>query len=78
MKAMLLLPYREEMGLLDIAKLYLERVFPLVELPEQVISNRDIRYTLRIFKELYTLLKVKQNILSAYHLQMDGQSKKTN
>jgi hypothetical protein len=34
MKAVILLPCKEEMGALNIAKLYLERVFPFVKLPE--------------------------------------------
>ena len=77
-KAVVLLPCKEDMGLLDIAKLYLERVFPFAGLPEKVISDRDPRFTFKIFKEVCELLEVKQNIGSTYHPQTDGQSKKTN
>jgi len=61
-----------------VAKLYLEQVFPLVGLPEQVILDWDTRFTLKVFKEICKLLEIRQNIASAYHPQMDGQSKKTN
>jgi hypothetical protein len=77
-KAVILLPCKEEMGSLEIAKLYLERVFPYTGLPEQVISDRDTWFTLKIFREVCELLKVKQNMSSAYHPQTDGQSEKTN
>jgi transposase InsO family protein len=63
---------------LDVAKLYLERVFPFAGLPEKVISDRDPRFTSKVFKEVCELLEVKQNISSAYHPQTDGQSEKTN
>jgi transposase InsO family protein len=77
-KAVILLPCREDMGSLDIAKLYLERVFPYVGVPEKIISDRDTRFTSKIFKELCEMLRIKQNVASAYHPQTDGQSEKTN
>jgi len=40
--------------------------------------DRDLRFTSKVFKKIYALLKIKQSIVSVYHLQMDGQSKKTN
>ncbi len=66
------------MSSLEVAKLYLEQVFPLVGLPKWVILDWDIRFTLKVFKEIYELLEVRQNIVSAYYPQTDGQSKKTN
>ena len=63
---------------MGVAKLYLQRVFPFVGLLEKVISDRDPRFTLRVFKEVCALLDVKQSIASAYHPQMDRQSEKTN
>jgi hypothetical protein len=78
MKVVILLPYKEEMGALDIAKLYLKQVFPFVGLPEWVILDQDMKFTSQIFKGICELLKVKQNISSSYHPQMDGQSEKMN
>ena len=77
-KAVILLPCQKDIDSLGMAKLYLKCVFPFVRLPEQVISDRDTRFTFRVFKEICTLLKVKQNVASAYHPQIDGQSEKTN
>lgn len=77
-KSVILLPCREEMGSLEVAKLYLERVFPFTGLPTKVISDRDPKFTSKVFKEVCDLLQIKQNMSSAYHPQTDGQSEKTN
>jgi hypothetical protein len=77
-KAVILLPCQESMNSLDMARMYLEWIFPFVGLPEQVILDQDPKFTSKIFKEVCDLLKIKQNIASAYHPQTDGQSKKTN
>ncbi|SRR6266851_1153775 len=77
-KVVILLPCREEMDSLGVAKLYLKHVFPYVRIPEWVISGRDPKFTSRVFQDICTLLKVKQNVASAYYPQMDGQSEKTN
>jgi hypothetical protein len=77
-KAVILLPCQKEIDSLGVTKLYLERVFPCVGLPKKVISDRDPRFTLRIFKKICMLLKIKQSIASMYYLQTDGQSEKTN
>jgi hypothetical protein len=55
------------MDFLEVAKLYLEHMFPFVGLPKQVISDCDTRFTSKVFKEVYALLKVKQNIASGYY-----------
>ncbi len=73
-KAVILLLCKEEIDSLGFVKLYLERIFPFIGLPERVISDRDPRFTSKIFQEICTLLEVKQNIASGYHPQTDGQS----
>ena len=71
-KAVILLPFKEEMGSLEVAQLYLKHVFPFVGLPEKVISDRDTQFTSKVFKEVCELLKVQQKVASAYHPQTDG------
>jgi transposase InsO family protein len=77
-KAVILLPCGKESGSEDIAKLFLERAFPFIGLPLRVISNCDICFTSRFFQEVCQQLDVKQNLSTAYHPQMDGQSEQTN
>ena len=78
MKSVILLPCCKGMGSLDIAKLYLKWAFLFVGLPMKIILDWDPKFTSRVFKEICDLLKIKQNMLSAYHPQMDRQSKKIN
>jgi hypothetical protein len=77
-KVVILSPFKEEMGSLKVARLYLECVFPFVGLPEKIISDRDTQFTFKVFKEVCELLKVQQKMASMYHPQTDGQSEKTN
>ena len=77
-KAVILLPCKEEIDSIGVARLYLKHSFPYVGIPKRVISDQDPRFTSKVFQELCTLLKVKQNVASAYHPQTDGQSEKTN
>jgi hypothetical protein len=73
-KATILLLCQEEMSSLDVAKLYLEHVFPFVGLPDKIISDRDAKFTFKVFREVCKLLEIKQKMASAYHPQTDGQS----
>ena len=66
------------MGSRDLAHLYFTQAFPYIGILSQLISDRDMRFTSQMFKEICDLLKIKQNISSAYHPQTDGQSKRTN
>lgn len=77
-KVVILVPYKESMSSLEIAKLYLERVFPFVGILSKIISDQDTEFMSKVFKELCEMLKIKQNMASVYHLQTDGQSEKTN
>ena len=77
-KVVILLPFKEEMGSLEVARLYLEHVFPFIGLPEKVISDRDTQFTSKVFREVCELLKVQQMVASVYHPQTDRQSEKTN
>ena len=77
-KAVVLIPCRENMSALELAKAYVERAFPYIGLPDRLISDRDTRLTSRLFREICDQLKIKQNISSAYHPQTDGSSERTN
>lgn len=77
-KAVIILPYKKEMDFLGFAKLYLKNMFPFVGILQWVILDRDPWFTSKIFQELCALLGIKQNVVSTYHPQMDGQSEKTN
>src|SRR5260221_736647 len=77
-KAVVLIPCKETMGAEELATLYKECAFPYIGLPSKLITDRDVRFTSHMFKELCSQLGVKQNISSAYHPQTDGESECTN
>ena len=77
-KAVLLIPCVEGSPVEDIADAYYHQAFPYIGIPQKIISDRDTRFTSRLFKEICSQLKIKQNMSTAYHPQTDGQSERTN
>jgi len=77
-KVVILVPCQETIDAEGVAKLFKDRIFPFVGLPKKIISDRDPRFTSAFFRELCQQLEVSQNLSTAYHLQTDGQSEKTN
>jgi hypothetical protein len=53
-------------------------VFPYFGIPKKIISDRDLRFTAKFITELCALLKIDQNLSTAYHPQTDGQSERAN
>jgi len=78
MKAAIFLPCKETIDSEGVAQLYATHVFPHYGIPQKIISDRDTRFTSNFSKELSWILGIKQNISTAYHPQMDGQSERTN
>ena len=54
------------------------KVFPHYGIPGKIISDRDLRLTLHLAKQICKEANIDQNISTAYHPQTDGQSKRTN
>jgi transposase InsO family protein len=62
----------------DLAKEYKAKAFPYIGLLSHLISDQDMCFISKLFKELCKQLEIKQNLSSAYHPQMDGESERTN
>jgi hypothetical protein len=77
-KAVILVPCQEKIDAKGVVKLFKDCVFPFVGLPKKIISDRDSQFISTFFRELCRQLDVSTNLSTAYHLQMDGQSEKTN
>jgi hypothetical protein len=77
-KAVILVPCCEGEPVENIAEAYYQKAFPYIGIPHKVISDRDTRFTSKLFKEVCDQLKIRQNISTAYHPQTDGQSERTN
>jgi hypothetical protein len=61
-----------------IAKLYFKNIYQWFGLLNKVISDRDPRFTSHFAKALCEQLGINQNVLTAFHPQMDGLTKRKN
>lgn len=58
--------------------LFLQRVFSLHGLPDDVVSDRGVTFTAKFTQEVLKALKIQQNLSTAHHQQTDGQTERTN
>src|SRR5204863_3872659 len=62
----------------DIADLYFTHIFPQTELLESIICNRDTKFTSKFWETLMQRLKIKLDMSTAFHSQMDKSTEITN
>lgn len=62
----------------DTAQLFLKHVVKYWGLPENIVSDRDARFTGKFWKELFKLLGSKLNMSTSQHPQSDGQTERFN
>jgi len=58
--------------------LFLQNVFSLHGLPNNVVFDQGVTFTAKFTQEVLKVFKVQQNLSTAYHLQTDGQTEFTN
>ena len=59
-----------------LAELYVDEIVRLYGVPLSIVSDRDLHFTLRFWKELQSTLGTCLNFCTAFHSQTDGQSKR--
>ena len=62
---------------MNLTQLYIKEIVRLHEVPSSIVSDRDSRFTSRFLQTLQSALGSKLTMSSTYHLQIDGQSKRT-
>lgn len=62
----------------DVAQSFMDSVYKLHGLPNNIISDRDPIFTSRFWRELMAKLEIQLNMSTAYHPQTDGQTEKVN
>ena len=62
----------------DLAKILMDRVYPIHGLPLQIISDRGTQFAAELFQEWCTLLGIESAMSTAYHPQTDGQTERVN
>jgi transposase InsO family protein len=61
-----------------LVELYMPRIVCLHGVPKKIVSDRGSQFTSKFWEKLHESMDTKLNFSSAYHLQMDGQMKRTN
>jgi len=76
-KSALFLPMKMTDLVDKLAKLYVNEVIRLHGVPVSIISDRDPRFTSRLWPCLQQAMETKLNLSMAFHPQTDGQSERT-
>ncbi|GJV15127.1 hypothetical protein Tco_1360450 [Tanacetum coccineum] len=71
------LPIREDYKMERLARLYLNEIVARHGVPILIISNRDSRFTSRLWQSMQEALGTRLDISTAYHPQTDGKTKRT-
>jgi hypothetical protein len=76
-KSDLFLPMKMTDSMDKLAKLYVNEVIRLHGVPVSIISDRDPRFTSRLWPSLQQAIGTKLNLSTTFHPQTDGQSERT-
>jgi hypothetical protein len=63
---------------LDLVKIFVWEVFRLHDLPTDIVSARDSRFTSDTWKEFLKLLGIRPRMSTSFHPQTDGQTERVN
>jgi len=77
MKSALFLPTKMTDPVDKLARLYVNEVVRLHGVPLSIVSDRDPRFTSRLWSCLQRALGTEVNLSTAFHPQTDGQSERT-
>ena len=71
-------PLHENATTSDVAKAFLKEVWKHHGLPEDIVSDRDSKWTGNFWKELCESLSIKRKLSTPFHPQTDGQTERVN
>ena len=70
------LPVRLDYSMDHLAELYVSEIVRFHGIPLSIVSNRDLQFTSRFWKELQSAFGTRLNFSTAFHPQTDGQSER--
>ena len=76
MKFTLFLPIKMTDSVDKLAKIYINEVVRLHGIPVSIVSDRDLRFTSRLWLSIQHALGTRLDMSTAFHPQTDGQSKR--
>ena len=72
------IPLKGESSAKDCADAFLKNVWKLHGLPDEIVSDRDTKWTSEFWKNLCEIMRIKGNLSTAFHPQSDGQTERLN
>src|SRR5882672_8486908 len=77
-KMALFIPTFRDIDAEDLAHIFLSQVFAKHGMPTNIVSDQGKHFISHFWRSLCQLLSIKANLLTAYHLETDGQTKRVN
>jgi len=77
-KCVKFLPCNDTITAKEMAELFIKHAYSTFGLPEKIISDRDPKFTSSFWRTLCEMLNIGLNMTTAYHLEADGQSERSN
>jgi len=71
-------PLKTEEHIKELALIFLKEIWHLHGLPETIISDRDTRFTSKVWMSLIQLFQVKLNVSTGFHPETDWQTEPVN
>ena len=62
----------------ETARIFIDTVFRHHGMPDDIVSDRDPRFTSRFWRSLFQLVGTKLKMSTAAHPETDGQTKRVN
>jgi hypothetical protein len=72
------IPIKSTFKAIVVADIFMKEIFKLHGLPKTIISNRDVKLTLNLWKGLFISLGTQLEFSMAYHPQRDGRTERVN
>jgi transposase InsO family protein len=77
-KAIILSPCNKTITAEQMSQLLIDNVWKRTGFPKAIISDRGPQFATQVTQELWRKLGIKQKLSTAFHPQMDGESKRVN
>ena len=72
------MPTTQDVTSRELAEIMYDEIFRLHGLPDNLVSDRDVKFTSDIWRELTDICGIKLNMSTAFHPQSDGATERAN
>ena len=72
------IPLKTDANAEELARVFVREIWRLHGLPENIVSDRDAKFTSAFWSSLMKLLDIKQRLSTSFHPETDGQTERVN